>query len=125
MITQFDAPPILAVRSVAPALALGNAVLLKPDLRMSLGGGVAVVRVFVEARLPEGVLQPLPGGPAVGEAVVSAREVRTISFTVPRRAAGRWPSSQPSTSNGFCSTSKAPRSCCARPTSRPPPRPET
>ena len=68
--------------------ALGNAVLLKPDPRTSVSGGVVLQRVFEEAGLPAGVLQTLPGGADVGEAVVAAPEVRIISFTG-STAAGR------------------------------------
>jgi len=81
VIAPFNFPLILSIRSVAPALALGNAVLLKPDPRTAVSGGVALVRIFQEAGLPDGVLQLLPGGRDVGEAVVTAREVRVVSFT--------------------------------------------
>jgi benzaldehyde dehydrogenase (NAD) len=43
VITPFNAPLALAIRSVAPALALGNAVVLKPDRRTAVCGGVALV----------------------------------------------------------------------------------
>jgi benzaldehyde dehydrogenase (NAD) len=81
VITPFNFPLLLAIRSVAPALALGNAVLLKPDPRTTVVGGVAVARIFEEAGLPAGVLQVLPGGADVGAATVKAPEVRVISFT--------------------------------------------
>ncbi|MCU1409879.1 MAG: benzaldehyde dehydrogenase [Rhodoglobus sp.] len=81
VIAPFNFPLILAIRAVAPALALGNAVLLKPDLRTAVSGGVAIARIFVEAGLPDGLLHLLPGGVDVGEAVVSAPEVRIIAFT--------------------------------------------
>jgi benzaldehyde dehydrogenase (NAD) len=81
VISPFNVPIILGIRSVAPALALGNAVLLKPDPRTAVVGGVVFARVFEEAGLPPGVLQVLPGGADVGEAVVTADEVRVISLT--------------------------------------------
>lgn len=81
VIAPFNFPLVLAIRSVAPALALGNAVLLKPDPRTAVSGGVVLARIFEEAGLPPGVLSVLPGGSDVGEAVVSAPEVRVISFT--------------------------------------------
>jgi benzaldehyde dehydrogenase (NAD) len=81
VIAPFNYPLILSIRSVAPALALGNAVLLKPDPRTSVSGGVALVQVFREAGLPDGLLQLLPGGREIGEAVIVADEVRVISFT--------------------------------------------
>ncbi len=40
VIAPFNVPTILSIRSVAPALALGNAVILKPDPRTSVTGGV-------------------------------------------------------------------------------------
>lgn len=81
VIAPFNAPLILSIRSIAPALALGNAVLLKPDPRTSVSGGVALARVFQEAGLPAGLLHVLPGGADVGEALVTHPLVRVISFT--------------------------------------------
>ena len=88
VISPFNVPLILSIRSVAPALALGNAVLLKPDPRTVMTGGVNIVRVFEEAGLPAGVLQLVPGGADVGEAIVTDPHVRVISFTG-STAAGR------------------------------------
>ncbi|HWL97869.1 MAG TPA: benzaldehyde dehydrogenase [Nocardioidaceae bacterium] len=81
VISPFNVPIILGIRSVAPALALGNAVLLKPDPRTAVTGGTLMARVFEEAGLPPGVLQMLPGGVEVGEAVVTDPSVRVVSFT--------------------------------------------
>jgi len=52
VIAPFNFPLILSIRSVAPALALGNAVILKPDPRTAVCGGVVLARVFEEAGLP-------------------------------------------------------------------------
>jgi benzaldehyde dehydrogenase (NAD) len=57
VISPFNVPLILSIRSVAPALALGNAVLLKPDPRTVVTGGFSIARIFEEAGLPAGVLQ--------------------------------------------------------------------
>ncbi len=81
VISPFNVPIILGIRSVAPALALGNAVLLKPDPRTAVTGGTLMVRIFEEAGLPPGVLSLLPGGVEVGEAMVTDPSVRVISFT--------------------------------------------
>jgi benzaldehyde dehydrogenase (NAD) len=86
VISPFNFPLILSIRAVAPALALGNAVILKPDPRTAVCGGVALVRIFEEAGLPSGVLSLLPGGADVGEAIVAAPEVGMISFTGSTRA---------------------------------------
>jgi benzaldehyde dehydrogenase (NAD) len=81
VITPWNFPIVLAMRSVGPALALGNAVVLKADHNTPLTGGVLVARLFEEAGLPEGVLHVLPGGPDVGQALVEDPRVRMISFT--------------------------------------------
>src|SRR4051794_30427931 len=88
VIAPFNFPLILSVRAVAPALALGNAVLLKPDPRTAVCGGVVVVRVFQEAGLPDGLLALLPGDGEIGAAVVEAPQVGVIAFTG-STAAGR------------------------------------
>lgn len=88
VIAPFNVPMILGIRSVAPALALGNAVVLKPDPRTAVSGGVVLARVFAEAGLPEGVLHVLPGGAEAGQALVTDPNVRVISFTG-STAAGR------------------------------------
>ncbi|WP_326615022.1 aldehyde dehydrogenase family protein [Streptomyces scopuliridis] len=88
VIAPFNAPLILSIRSVAPALALGNAVLLKPDPRTAVCGGLSLAAVFAEAGLPERLLHILPGGAETGRALVTDDRVRVISFTG-STAAGR------------------------------------
>src|ERR1700759_4667105 len=79
VISPFNVPIILGIRSVAPALALGNAVILKPDPRTAVTGGVIMARIFEEAGLPPGVLHVLPGGVEAGEALIEHPLVRVIS----------------------------------------------
>lgn len=88
VISPFNFPGILSMRSVAPALALGNAVILKPDPRTSMGGGLALAALLEEAGLPAGVLHVLPGGAELGAALVAHPGVPCISFTG-STAAGR------------------------------------
>ena len=88
VIAPFNFPLILSIRAVAPALALGNAVLLKPDPRTAICGGVALARIFEEAGLPLGVFHMLPGGANIGEAMITEPHVRVVSFTG-STAAGR------------------------------------
>jgi benzaldehyde dehydrogenase (NAD) len=88
VISPFNVPIILGIRAVAPALALGNAVILKPDPRTAVTGGVTIARIFEEAGLPPGVLHVLPGGADVGEALVEHPAVRVVAFTG-STAAGR------------------------------------
>ncbi|MBQ0930224.1 benzaldehyde dehydrogenase [Ideonella alba] len=81
VISPFNFPLILGIRSVAPALALGNAVVLKPDPRTPLSGGVIMAEAFKHAGLPAGLLQVLPGDAEAGEALVTDPRVPMIAFT--------------------------------------------
>lgn len=81
IISPFNFPLYLALRAVAPALALGNAVVLKPDERTAVCSGYAIARVFELAGLPEGLLQVLPGGTEVGEALTLDKNIASIQFT--------------------------------------------
>ena len=108
VIAPFNVPLILGIRSVAPALALGNAVVLKPDPRTAVTGGVNIVRVFEKAGLPPGVLQILPGGADVGEALVTDPNIGVISFTGSTQGGPpRSASSPDSISSGSISSSAA------------------
>ena len=80
-ITPFNYPSLLVLHKIAPALAAGNAVVLKPARTTPLTA-LAVAACFVDAGLPEGVLSVLTGpGGALGDALVSDPRVRKISFT--------------------------------------------
>jgi len=81
VISPFNFPGILSSRSVAPALALGNAVILKPDPRTTVSGGLFLAAILEEAGLPVGVLNVVPGGAPVGAALVDEPRVPVISFT--------------------------------------------
>ncbi|MBN3813950.1 aldehyde dehydrogenase family protein, partial [Paraburkholderia sp. Ac-20347] len=81
VISPFNFPLYLAMRAVAPALALGNAVVLKPDPRTSVCGGFAIARLFELAGLPAGVLHVLPGDGAAGAALTSDPHIAMIQFT--------------------------------------------
>lgn len=81
VISPYNFPLILTLRVVAPALALGNAVVIKPDPRTPVSGGFLLAQVFEQAGLPAGLLHVLPGGADVGEALVTDPNVAMISFT--------------------------------------------
>jgi benzaldehyde dehydrogenase (NAD) len=87
-ITPWNSPSVLGMRVVAPALALGNAVVLKPDPQTPVAGGATFEAVFREAGLPDGLLQVVVGGADVGEAIVIDANVTRVSFTG-STAAGR------------------------------------
>jgi len=81
VISPFNFPLLLAMRSLAPALAAGNAVILKPDPQTPATGGMFLASAFEEAGLPPGVLHVLPGGADVGEALCTHPLVNMIAFT--------------------------------------------
>ncbi len=80
-ITPFNYPALLVLHKLAPALAAGNAVVLKPARNTPLTA-LAIAACFVDAGLPEGVLSVVTGpGGELGDALVSDPRVRKISFT--------------------------------------------
>ncbi|HEU4961978.1 MAG TPA: benzaldehyde dehydrogenase [Sphingomonas sp.] len=81
VIAPWNFPMLLAMRSVAPAIALGNAVILKPDPQTAIVGGALLARMFELAGVPKGVFSVVNGGADVGEALVEAPGVRMITFT--------------------------------------------
>lgn len=87
-ITPWNSPSVLGMRVVAPALALGNAVILKPDPQTPVCGGAMFAAVFAEAGLPDGLLQIVIGDAETGEALVTDPNVHMVSFTG-STAAGR------------------------------------
>ncbi len=80
LITAWNAPVHIAMRVLAPAIALGNAVALKPAPETPFTGGLMLAEVLAEAGLPPGVVQVLTGGPA-GPALVEHPDVDMIHFT--------------------------------------------
>jgi glyceraldehyde-3-phosphate dehydrogenase (NADP+) len=80
-ISPFNYPALLVLHKIAPALAAGNAVVLKPARATPLTA-LAVAQCFIDAGLPDGVLNVVTGGGSdVGDALVRDRRVRKISFT--------------------------------------------
>ena len=79
-ITPYNDPLNLAAHKLGPAIAGGNAVILKPSELAPLSG-IKLVSYLVAAGLPPDVVSVATGGAALGEALVSARDVRMISFT--------------------------------------------
>ena len=80
-ITPFNYPALLVMHKIGPALAVGNAVILKPARTTPLTA-IALAQCFIDAGLPEGVLSVITGpGADLGEALVTNPKVRKISFT--------------------------------------------
>lgn len=81
VITPWNFPMPIAVWGFAPALAAGNAVLLKPAEWTPLTS-MRLGELALEAGLPEGLFQVLPGkGSVVGERFISHPGVRKLVFT--------------------------------------------
>ncbi|MBZ0071964.1 MAG: aldehyde dehydrogenase family protein [Gammaproteobacteria bacterium] len=82
VISPWNFPLHLSQRSVAPALALGNAVVIKPASDTPITGGLLLGRMFEEAGLPAGVLSVVIGpGSAIGDDFVAHSIPSMISFT--------------------------------------------
>ena len=81
VISPFNFPLILSLRSIAPALAAGNAVVTKPDPQTPVSGGYIIALALEAAGLPKGLYQVLPGGIEAGEALCSAPEIGMVAFT--------------------------------------------
>jgi len=80
-IIPWNFPLLLAARKIAPALAVGNTVVIKPPEEASLTT-LALARIMAEAGVPEGVVNVLTGyGEEVGAALVEHPGVAKISFT--------------------------------------------
>ncbi|MHB8351457.1 MAG: aldehyde dehydrogenase family protein [Thermoplasmata archaeon] len=80
-IAPWNFPLVLAIRSVAPALAAGNSVVIKPASLTPLSI-LEWARLAPRAGIPNGIVNVLPGaGGEVGEALVSDPRCRAVSFT--------------------------------------------
>ena len=72
----------LSMRSVAPALAVGNGVVLKPDEQTAMSGGTVIAKIFEEAGLPKGLLNVTVSDIGeIGDSFVENPIPRMISFT--------------------------------------------
>lgn len=78
-IVPWNAPLILTANKIAPALAAGNAIVLKPSPLAPLG--VTTIGRIAASILPPGVVNVINGGGEVGAALVGHRSVRKVSFT--------------------------------------------
>ncbi|MEW2293687.1 aldehyde dehydrogenase family protein [Streptomyces sp. NPDC006743] len=82
VISPFNFPFLLSVKSVAPALALGNGVVLKPHQNTPVAGGTLVAKIFEDAGLPGGLLNVVVTDIAeIGDAFIEHPIPKLISFT--------------------------------------------
>ncbi|MFI9761010.1 aldehyde dehydrogenase family protein [Streptomyces sp. NPDC051963] len=82
VISPFNFPLLLSLKSVAPALALGNGVVLKPHQNTPICGGSLVAKIFEDAGLPAGLLNVVITDIAeIGDAFIEHPIPKVISFT--------------------------------------------
>jgi aldehyde dehydrogenase (NAD+) len=82
VIGPWNWPLHLCLRSIAPALAVGNAVVVKPASDTPVTAGLLPARILEEAGLPPRLLSVLVGpGEDIGDAFVTHAVPRVISFT--------------------------------------------
>lgn len=85
VITPWNFPLVLSARGIAPALALGNAVILKPSEDSPVSGGILLAKLAEKAGLPPGVLNVVTCSrdkvTEVGDELVANPAVNVISFT--------------------------------------------
>lgn len=80
-ITPWNSPLTMEAQKIAPALAAGNAVILKPS-EVTSSPALELGRIALEAGLPPGILNVLTGlGSTVGRRLVEHPGVRMVSFT--------------------------------------------
>lgn len=81
-ISPFNFPLYLSIRTIAPALALGNAVVHKADIQTAISGGSVIAKAFEEAGIPAGVFNSiLTDIPEVGDGMIINPHAKLISFT--------------------------------------------
>jgi acyl-CoA reductase-like NAD-dependent aldehyde dehydrogenase len=85
VISPWNFPLLLSARGLAVALAVGNAVVLKPSEETPVSGGFMIAELFEEAELPPGVFNVVTCSwdnvAVVGDELVTNPQVGGISFT--------------------------------------------
>lgn len=87
-ITPWNYPFAMAMWKLGPALATGNAVVIKPAPNTPVTT-IRLAQIALEAGLPAGLLNVVTGGAAVGEALCTHPDIRMVSFTGSTRTGQR------------------------------------
>lgn len=87
-ITPWNYPLMMAVWKIAPAIAAGNAVVLKPAPNTPITT-IRLAEIAIESGLPEGLINIVTGGVEVGEAICTHPDIGMISFTGSTRTGRR------------------------------------
>ena len=113
-ITPFNYPLLLVAHKVAPALAAGNAVVLKPASQTPLTA-LKLTELLLEAGLPPLALQTITGpGGELGDALCADERVRKISFTGSARGRAADRARSPGSRSSRSSSARTARSPCSR-----------
>jgi len=78
-ITPFNFPAMIPLWMLAPAIACGNAFILKPSER-DPSTGVRLAELAIEAGLPKGILNVIHGGKDVVDAILDHKDISAVSF---------------------------------------------
>lgn len=82
VITPWNFPLSLSMRSVAPAVATGNGVVIKPSLDTPITGGLLLAKILEEAGVPRGLLSVIVASSSdIGDSFIANPIPRIISFT--------------------------------------------
>lgn len=82
IISPFNFPFHLTMRSLAPALAAGNGVVIKPDMQTMISGGLFMGKLFEDAGIPKGLLNiTVCSSSEIKDAFVEHPIPQIISFT--------------------------------------------
>uniref|UniRef100_UPI00403F246E aldehyde dehydrogenase family protein n=1 Tax=Ornithinibacillus sp. FSL M8-0202 TaxID=2921616 RepID=UPI00403F246E len=82
VICPWNFPLVLTMRSVAPAIATGNSVVLKPASSTPITSGFLIADILEQAGLPKGVLNVIVGkGSEIGDDIVEHPISKLVSFT--------------------------------------------
>jgi betaine-aldehyde dehydrogenase len=87
-ITPWNYPFMMAIWKLAPAIAAGNAVVIKPAPNTPLTT-IELAKIALECGFPPGIINVVTGGAEVGEALCNHADVRMISFTGSTRTGKR------------------------------------
>ncbi|WP_222916131.1 aldehyde dehydrogenase family protein [Natrinema sp. SYSU A 869] len=82
VISPWNFPLNLSGRAIAPAIATGNAVVVKPASNTPITGGLLMAKLYEEAGIPDGLINVVPGhGSDIGDPVVEHPESDVVAFT--------------------------------------------
>ncbi|HEY9696055.1 MAG TPA: aminobutyraldehyde dehydrogenase [Trichocoleus sp.] len=87
-ITPWNYPFMMAIWKLAPALAAGNAAVIKPAPNTPITT-IALAQIALESGFPAGLINVVTGGAEVGEAICTHPDIRMISFTGSTRTGKR------------------------------------